>query len=384
MELKSELVELRHSLHRRPELASEESATAGQIAGFLRRFAPDRVVAGLGGHGLAALYRGAAPGPRVLVRAELDALLIPETITPVHGSSTAGVSHKCGHDGHMAMLAGLASQLHRRRPDRGEVVLLFQPAEETGEGARRVLDDPAFAELRPDRVFALHNLPGFPLGQVVVRAGVFASASVGLAIRLTGDSSHAAEPHRGRSPALALAELVCGLSAVPQLTAALHEAAQVTVIHARLGEVAFGTSPGEAVVMATLRSHDPELMSRLRDRSVALAQGTARTHELKHAVEWVEPFPATINEPAAVDLVRQAARQLGLDVREVPLPFPWSEDFGHFTDAFPGALFGLGAGEAHPALHGRHYDFPDELLMTGCRLLASVVEQSLGPDHDDR
>jgi len=217
---------------------------------------------------------------------------------------------------------------------------------------------------------------------VILRSGVFASASVGLSLELTGDSSHAAEPHRGRSPALAVAELINGLSAAPQLHTALHEAAQVTVIHARLGEPAFGTSPGHGAVMATLRAHDADVMQRLRERCLALARDVARTHRLELASRWVEPFPATVNDPDAVALVAGAAADAGLETLEAPVPFPWSEDFGHFTAACPGALVGVGAGEEHPALHSRLYDFPDELLETGRRLLSTIIRRALGGSLD--
>jgi len=145
----------------------------------------------------------------------------------------------------MAIVAGLAERLHTHRPESGSVILLFQPAEETGEGADRVLSDSKFDQIQPDYVLALHNLPGYPLGQIIVREGVFASASSGLRIHLKGKTSHAAEPETGNSPALAVAQLIQVLSSIPQYYTSLHEPAQATVIHAKVGDVAFGTSPGE-------------------------------------------------------------------------------------------------------------------------------------------
>ncbi|MFZ5433168.1 MAG: M20/M25/M40 family metallo-hydrolase, partial [Calditrichota bacterium] len=242
-----------------------------------------------------------------------------------------------------------------------------------GQGARWVLDDPKFAEFKPDSVFALHNLPGYPLGQVIVGDGVFASASQGLIIELEGATSHAAEPNRGNSPALAVAELINALSTVPQRFTALHEAAQVTVIHARIGEVAFGTSPGSGVVMATLRAHSQDVMDILRRRCVTLARSIAAAWSLEVKLKDVERFPSTANDSKCVAIVRAAANELGLSPAAPLYPFPWSEDFGHFTAAFPGALFGLGAGEHTPALHHPHYDFPDALIETGVRLMARIA-----------
>ena len=371
-------VALRRALHAQPDPSGDEERTARRIATYLEAHAPDRWVQGLGGQGFAVEYRGAEAGPRVMIRADLDALPIPETITLAHGSDREDLSHKCGHDGHMAIVAGLAPSLSEQRPARGSVVLLFQPAEETGEGAARVLATPAYASVAPDMIFALHNLPGFPAGSVVVRTGPFASASSGLIVELQGETSHAAEPHRGNSPALAVASLIHAFAAAPQRYTALHEAAQVTVIHARVGEVAFGTSPGAGVVMATLRAHEPAVMGALSEQCVDLAKRTAEAAGLTCTVRWTESFPATVNNAEAVKVVERCAEGLGLDVIRPEVPFPWSEDFGHFTAGHPGALFGLGAGLEQPALHHPSYDFPDALLAVGSRMFLSIIRDILG------
>ncbi|HUT79367.1 MAG TPA: amidohydrolase, partial [Polyangia bacterium] len=319
--------------------------------------------------GVLGLFRGAAPGVRVLLRSELDALPMSEGIDVEHGSAVDGAAHKCGHDGHMAIVLGVARLLARRRPTTGEIALLFQPAEETGEGAAAVIADPKFASAEPDIVLALHNLPGFPKGCAVLGPGPFAAASKGVVVELAGATAHASEPQRGRSPAGAMAELLMGLEALPQRCTALHEAAQVTVIHARLGERAFGTAPGEAMVAATLRAHDQELAERLAAECSRMALKVAGAHDLGCRVTFVEEFPATVNDHAVVAAVSRAAEELGLERRIVPRPFPWSEDFGHFTSRWPGALFGLGSGTAHPALHAPGYDFPDDLIGSGTALL---------------
>jgi len=377
-----ELVELRRQLHRRAELSNHEVATAALVAQVLQRSRPARVIAGLGGHGLAAVFAGREPGPRVLLRCELDALPIAEAADLPHGSADAEVSHRCGHDGHMALMLGLAARLGEDGVQRGEVVLLFQPAEETGEGARRVLDDARFGDLVPHMAFALHNLPGHPLGRVIVRSGPFASASRGLVVKLRGEPAHASEPNLGRSPTTALARLVSGVEALPQRCSALGEAVQATVVHARLGRAArFGTSPGGAVVMATLRAHRQGGLERVWEEAARLARGLAHADGLDVEVTAAEDFPATVNHPAAAALVAASAEDTGLDIDEPNAPFPWSEDFGHFTARFPGALFGLGAGEDSPHLHSDCYDFPDGLLSPGLALLRTLVGRAQNADH---
>jgi len=374
----SDLTALRHELHRLAEPSDHEEKTAALVAENLAAAAPETVVTGLGGHGVAAVYTGTASGPTVLVRADLDALPLPDSPGLSYRSARTDAAHKCGHDGHMAMLVGVARELAARPLARGRAVLLFQPAEETGQGAARVLTDPRFAGLRPDRVLALHNLPGEPLGRVVLRRGVFASESRGMIIDLVGASAHAAQPHEGRSPAGAVARLIESLSAVPQRATALHEAAQVTVVGASLGGPAFGTSPGRGQVMATLRTHEPEVMQRIAARCEDLARGLAAAQGLACTVDWTEAFPATVNDDGVVDAIAAVATARGLEVVFREQPFSWSEDFGHFTAAFPGALFGLGAGETTAALHHPDYDFPDALLPVGVGVLDDTLRALLG------
>lgn len=371
------LVELRRELHRRPELAGREKRTAATVAETLRRRSPSEVLTGVGGTGVIAFFDGPEPGPTVMVRCELDALPIAEGSGLPHHSRRSGVAHKCGHDGHMAIVLGLAARLERHPPARGRVALVFQPAEETGEGGERMLRDPRFAKVAPDWAFALHNLPGYPFGSVILRQGTFASASEGLIARFRGISSHAGEPDRGRSPALAVAAAINALAALPQMRTAFHRAALITLVGARFGGRAFGTSPGEGEVDATLRTHRDEEMAVIRQASRQQLTAIAEAHELAVELERTEPFPATVNDERAVALVRAAAETLGQHVIWADHPFAWSEDFGHFTRVIPAALFGLGAGEDQPALHHPDYDFPDELIRLGTRLFSQIIEKAL-------
>ena len=374
------LSELRHRLHACAELSGEESRTAALLCQELEQLTPDRLVCELGGHGLVAIFDGPLPGPRVLLRADMDALPLPDRTDLAWAEPGGQVSHKCGHDGHMSLLLGVARQLAGTRPSRGSALLLFQPAEETGAGARAVLDDPRFRELAPDRVLAIHNLPGYPLGTLVSREGCFASASQGLSVRLTGVSSHAAEPERGRSPVACAAQLAQALAALAQAVTALHEAAQLTVVGREIGGPAFGTSPGSGRVCATLRTHDSAVMTRLARACEELGQGLAAAHGITCELEWVEIFPATWNNAAVVRSVERLAGQAGFVIQQPNTPFAWSEDFGHFTAACPGALFGLGAGENQPPLHHPDYDFPDTLLDTGVRFLLTTLKGLLEED----
>jgi metal-dependent amidase/aminoacylase/carboxypeptidase family protein len=241
------------------------------------------------------------------------------------------------------------------------------------------LEDPALATLDFEWAFALHNLPGYPLGQVILREHAFAAASVGLAIDLEGATAHAAEPEQGCSPALAAAQIVQIFSALPQAEVPLHEAAKVTVIHVRVGEVAFGTTPGRGQVMATVRAYRDEITKQLAERAGQAACRIAEAHGLKCRIEQREPFPATRNDPQAVAHIRDAARDCSLEVHQPDHAFGWSEDFGHFTRVSRGALFGLGAGRAQPALHHPTYDFPDDLLAPAVALWLRLIDRLGAP-----
>jgi amidohydrolase len=370
--------QLRHQLHRQPELSGKEHKTARLIAQHFQRFKPANIITDLGGTGVAVVLQGQQPGgPTILFRAELDALPITETSSAPHTSENTGISHSCGHDGHMAILAGTAELIQQEGLPGGKVILLFQPAEETGAGARGVLQDERFLGLKPDYVFALHNLPAVPLHQVVVRQEVFAAASTGMIVEFTGKSSHAAEPENGLNPGVAMAELVLALNAITADKSQFQELALLTVIHARLGEIAFGTNPGFATVMATLRAYQPPDFTKLKQLATQAAEAIARKHELTCKLEFVEEFPVTCNDKEAISLVEQAARELELDVQEAVHPFRWSEDFGHFTAKYKGAFFGLGAGLAQPQLHHADYDFPDELIPTAARLFYTIAQKIL-------
>jgi len=369
-----ELVELRHHLHSIAEVSGEEDNTALFIEDTLKSYHPDEIVTGIGGNGILARYGTADEGPSVLIRCELDALPITEENDLAYVSKNEGVGHKCGHDGHMAILCGVAKHLAHNHSLQGHVLLLFQPAEETGKGARKVLEDEKFKGINPDYVFALHNVPGFERHQIVVRSGPFAAASVGLIVRLRGETAQAAHPEQGKSPALAVAQLIQLFSSLPQYYVPLEKAAKATVVQAHLGEQAFGTSPGHGEVMATLRTYDNELLESLKSKAVELAKGVANTYNLELETEWVEPFPATNNDEKAVDIIRSVASANDLEIVGKDAPFGWSEDFGHFTDAYNGALFGLGSGIDQPALHAANYDFPDEIIETGVKMFLGIID----------
>jgi amidohydrolase len=374
----TELTEWRRELHRWPEISGEEEQTAGRVVGFLADTRPDEVITGLGGHGVAAIYGSGKPGPTVLLRSEIDALPIQEVGDTPHKSLVPGQSHMCGHEGHTTILAAVARQLARKRPETGRVVLMFQPAEETGKGAAGVTADPRYDAIRPDYAFSLHNLPGVPFGHVRLKEGVVNCASRGMRILLDGRTAHASQPETGVPPTRAVSLLLPALEALSHGSFEDDEFALVTVCHARIGEAVFGIAPGHAEIRATLRTRLDERMADLVAAAQTLARDAAKAHGLGCAIDYDEIFVASMNNPDAVAHLASA-----LDAERVPwseegLPMRASEDFGLFGRGSKSAMFYLGAGTDLPALHNPDYDFPDDLIPIGARVFVRVVRQMLG------
>lgn len=375
----AELTEWRRALHRFPEISREEADTAARVVAALAALKPDQILTGLGGHGVAAVFNGRAPGPTVLFRAELDALPIEELSTAPHRSTIPGKGHLCGHDGHMALLQGLGRLIARQRPERGRVVLMFQPAEEDGSGAAAVVTDPAFAAIRPDWAFSIHNMPGLAFGKGMLKSGVVNCASQGLKITLGGKTAHASQPEAGTSPGLALAALIDAFSRLAPPGPLRPGYQLVTVTHARLGEPAFGVAPGLAELWITLRTTEDASMAALRAEAMALAKGEASFHGLTVGFETHDDFAASVNHPEAVARITAALDVLGIAHDEGDLPMRASEDFGRFGQ--PGtrsAMLFLGAGDNMPALHNPDYDFPDSLIQPGAAIFHQIARELLG------
>ncbi len=379
----SALRQLRRDLHRHPELSGDEAETAQRIAAALAPTGADETVTGLGGHGLAAVYRGRAAGPTVLLRCELDGLPIGEMPGPAHVSRRSGKAHLCGHDGHMAILCGVARGLARWRPERGRAVLLFQPAEETGAGARAVLADPKFRPLAPDWAFALHNLPGLETGHVRLRSGTLTCASRGMRVGFAGRTAHASQPETGLAPTRAVCRLIEAAEAMSAGDVSDPGFILVTPVHARIGEPAFGVAPGEGEVMLTLRTATDTAMSGLAARCEALARDLAAADGLTCTIGFADIFQAGNNDPAAVAMLEQALRHEGIPFATAAAPMRWSEDFGAFGAGCRAAMFLIGSGADTSDLHNPDYDFPDVLIEPASRIFLRLLANLPEPAQTD-
>ncbi len=372
-----EITKIRQTLHKYPELSGAESDTASFIKGYLERFDADDVISGIGGAGLLGIFNGEDPGAgkTLMIRAELDALAIREMSELPYKSENEGVMHACGHDGHMAMVLGVAKWLKNNRPKTGRVILLFQPAEETGLGAGAMLDDERFKDIHIDRAVALHNLPGYKKNTVYIKEDTFASASVGVKIRFRGQSSHAAYPQEGINPALAVSHFIQQLETVKE-NARLHDRFRVlTVTYIKLGEPAFGINPGLCEMGVTVRAETDDGITEMIDNVNQELMAVNQTFDGDVSIEKREPFSAVVNDTKGVQLLSSITETLNIECVNLQQPFAWSEDFGEFRKKCPITLFGLGAGEQFPALHSETYNFEDDLIPVGTALFCEYVKQ---------
>ena len=370
-----QLVQLRRNLHAQPELPDNEAQTAETIVVFCRKAAPQaQIFEHIGGHGLLVRFEGSGDGLHLMLRCELDALPITETTKLTYASQNHHIAHSCGHDGHMAMLCGAALYLATHPPQKGSVSLLFQPAEETGAGARRMAPELRALGFSFDYAFALHNLPGTALGEVIWYPDTYAAASHGIEVEFIGKTAHASEPQNAITPTFAVMETIQAWMELIKPSGLFSDFILITIINVEIGEAAYGTTPGHGFLRATFRGNRQEDLDKLHQMAVAQMEQIAAAHHLKTIYRLLDIFPATVNHKEANNIALSAARSQGLSIKQSPAPLAGSDDFAFFTTEAKAAFFDLGAGCQHPPLHDSGYDFPDALLPVGTDLWIALIK----------
>ncbi|GAB4384731.1 MAG: hypothetical protein Kow0075_16710 [Salibacteraceae bacterium] len=250
--------------------------------------------------------------------------------------------------------------------------VLFQPAEETGEGAHAVLSDQQFDISRYTAAIALHNIPGAPMHQIITRVGNFTPAVHSIIFRLHGKTAHAAQPLTGHNPAYAIGQIIEWARTNEQVNEEADHFLLITPVYVTVGSKDYGISAGYGEVHFTMRAWQQEELDAATDKLISAVNKISQKHQLSVENELLAEFRANVNDQVVVNKIIEAANTLGMDHTHRDRPFPWGEDFGIFTQSLPGAMFGLGSGENTPALHNPDYDFPDEIIETG----ASVFYQT--------
>lgn len=384
-EIIQEITNFRRELHQHPELPGMEYETARRIIAFLKRYSPDKIYDKLGGEGVLARYDlpfSAFSEPQsyysliisecidhtlrknseispisVLFRCELDAL-----------PTKKGAAHLCGHDGHMALMCGFAAELsalrdssHNDSPEKMvSVYLFYQPAEETGEGAKRVAKELSEMGMAFNYSFAFHNKPGNELGKILIPEGTYAFASVGVEVLLRGLASHASEPEKGISPIKAISDIIKYSSHT--INSSLYDNL-ATIVYIDMGEKAYGTSPGTASVGLTIRAINDEDLALFRSETESFLQLIAQKRGLELEIIYHDHFPATINNDITNEIAYKAAMRKGLKVlKSANMASRGSDDFAHLTLNTKASFIDIGSGYKQPPLHDINYDFPDELI----------------------
>ncbi len=372
-----QLILIRKHIHQYPEISGFEEKTAQYLIQEFKKLNPSEIIDGIGGVGFLVVFDSGFEGPSLLFRSELDGLPIQETSDLAYKSIYNGKGHQCGHDGHMTILLGLGNFLSKYPISKGKVSLLYQPAEETGEGASAVIHDPKFESLHFDEVFALHNLPGYELGTVLIKTHSFTAAVRSLVIQLHGKTAHAAEPENGLNPSLAVADILKTIDELNNNQPELEDFKLITPIYVKIGEAAYGVSAGEAEIHLTYRCWTNKLLSDLEKSILKIVDDISNHYGLKYEYHFLQTFYANENNKESVEVVDKSAQKLGFKVVQKQNPFKWGEDFGYFTKKYKGCLFGLGAGINQPALHHPDYDFPDELIEPGIKIFKKIIRHRL-------
>lgn len=361
------ITELRHLLHRCPELSLQEENTIRILKTFLQEHTSLEIIEREGW--FCAVKRGTSGKAPAAFRADMDALPMEEGISLPYGSENPGAAHKCGHDGHMAVLCGLALELDQMPAER-TVYLIFQPGEEIGQGGARCAE--LIVEKGITEIYAFHNRSGFPEKSVVYRRGLTQPASEGLLIHLQGITSHASEPEEGRNPSVAIAELALYSQ---ELAARLRDGITMcTIVGMKSGTDDFGIAAGDGHISFTLRAEKEPLMKQMERELLDRAAELAERDGLHLRSEVRDYFPETANHDCAVDRVIRSAETLGLQLIEMQEIWRGSEDFGYYLRKCPGAIFYIGSGESYPPIHTREYDFNDRILETAADMFLALAK----------
>jgi amidohydrolase len=374
--LTPDITSFRRDIHAHPEIRYEEVRTAARVAEALRSAGVDQVYTGIGKTGVVGVIEGRKSGSGKVVglRADMDALPITEIIDRPWKSTTPGKMHACGHDGHTSMLLGAARYLAATRAFDGRVVVIFQPAEEGGAGARAMIEDGLFSQHGINRVFGMHNMPGLPVGHFNIRPGPMMAAADFVSIEIEGKGSHAARPNQGIDSVVVGAHIITALQSIVARNVDPMESAVVSMCQFHAGE-ADNVVPQFARISGTVRTFKPDVQERVEAAVKSIATSVASGLGAVATVNYRRSYPAVVNDPVATDFAASIAARVGSVNRDAPAVMG-SEDFSFMLHQAPGAFIFAGNGDT-ASLHHPEYDFNDDLTPVGIQYWATLVETEL-------
>lgn len=378
-DLNDEITQWRRDLHEHPELLYEVHRTAGVVAEKLRAFGVDEVVTGIGRTGVVGVIKGRGSSERTIgLRADMDALPITEKSGVAWSSRNTGVMHACGHDGHTAMLLGAAKYLSETRNFDGTVVVIFQPAEEGGAGAKAMLDDDLVSRFGVERVFGMHNFPGMPVGTFGIRPGPLMASADRLHITIEGHGGHAARPHVSCDPIVAGAAIVTAVQSITSRNVDPLESAVVSITTFHAGTTD-NVIPQTVEMRGTVRTLKAEVRDLVEGRLRSIVEQVGSAYGVRADISYHRDYPVTVNDAEEAGFAADiAAKVVGeRNVERDLVPTMGGEDFSFMLEQLPGAFIFAGVGEDVANLHNEAYDFNDELIPVGCSYWATLVETAL-------
>jgi hippurate hydrolase len=377
-EMQAEIAAWRHELHMQPELMYEVHRTARFVETKLKEFGCDEVVTGMGRTGVVGLIRGRhGAGSAIGLRADMDALPIVEETDLSYASRIRGVMHACGHDGHTAMLLGAARHLCETRNFRGDVAVIFQPAEEGGGGGYEMVKDGLMERFNLQQVYGMHNEPGVPVGSFSIKPGPFLAAMDNFAITVTGRGGHAAMPHLAVDPIFIGAQIIVALQGIVSRNADPIEALVISVTKFHAGE-ANNVIPPSAQLDGTVRTLSRQLRDMAEPRMRETVEGVARALGGSAQFSYERKYPVTFNHEAETHLAADVARDIAgaAQVNSNAKPIMGAEDFAFMLDVKPGAMIFIGNGDS-AYVHNPNYDFNDAAIPYGVSYWVKLAETAL-------
>ncbi|WP_057465118.1 M20 aminoacylase family protein [Pseudovibrio sp. POLY-S9] len=379
-EMHDEITAWRRDFHEHPEVLYETHRTSAKVAEILKEIGVDEVTTGVGRTGVVGVIKGrnGGAGKSIALRADMDALPMAEETGKEYASKNEGAMHACGHDGHTAMLLGTAKYLAETRNFDGTVILVFQPAEEGGAGAKAMMDDGLFTRWNVDEIYGLHNQPGTPIDHFATRSGPLMASTDEFTITVKGVGGHAAYPHNTIDPVVVGSQIVSALQSIASRNVGPLQSIVISVTFFQAG-TAYNIIPDTAKLGGTIRTLDQAVRKQAAQRVKQVVEGVCAANGAGVDYDFADGYPSTSNHPDQTKFATQIAAEIAGSADKVDEnidPTMGGEDFAYYLEEKPGAFIFLGNGES-AGLHHPKYDFNDEAIPYGCSYFIKLVETAM-------
>jgi amidohydrolase len=379
VQIHDEMIGWRHDFHRHPEMCFHEIRTATKVAELLRSFGMDEILEGVGITGVVGVLKN-DDGPAVGLRADMDALALSDQGQHDHRSTSEGIAHACGHDGHVSMLLGAAKYLSLSRRFRGTVVFVFQPAEEITGGAQAMLEQGFLEHYGVQSIYAVHSFPGLAVGRMSITPGTALAAVDNFEITVAGRSGHAGAPHVARDPIVAAGAMISGLQTIVSRTVDPIGSVVVSITSLQSSSNLHNVIPEIVRLKGTVRCLNAAYRDPVPVEMKAIVDGVAAAHGVTASIEYERNCPPLVNPSPSCELAADVARALLGDGGVVQLPpIMVGEDFAYFLQRIPGVFAFIGNGGDSAPLHNAAFDFNDQVLPIGASYFIRMVEATLTP-----